>query len=336
MTPPTAAGLARTVDAVILDRDAIMSRLDPATARTVRRLATRLRARGLHMSVADTTDADAIRSELDTLAGAGITSGLVLVLDRDPHSVPALLEEQLRRRRLRRVPGADDDPQWVVVLPGGATARDRPKDAVLTLGAAGIATRGVREEATDGASAPIVLAAGVYCGTGESEHLLAGPAWTALRIDPAPVEEVRVLDLRAGLLIRQESTSATTAVRTVRFMSIARPGVVALRAEAAVGRLQAGPALCRTADPFAAHGRVGRLHWARSAVRRARASTPSRTSERDGTAPFVLWNGWLRTPHRRVRLCRPLCTTCWRMPSVPVSTGCWLSTVPPGLVDGRT
>lgn len=279
MIPPTVPGLARTVDAVILDRDAVMSRLDCAAARTVRRLATRLRAHGVHMSVADTTDVDAIRSQLETLGAVGITPGLVLIVGADPGSVPALLEEQLRRRRLRRVPAGDDDPRWRLCLPSDGSARGGPADALLTLGAAGIATRGVREETTG--AAPVVFAAGVYDGAGPAEHLLPAPAWTALGVDPAPVEETRILDLRAGLLIRAESTGPATGLTTVRFMSIARPGVVAMRAEAAVGRLRAGPALCPVPGVASAEGRVGPLYWARS-IGPARAGVGAVARQRSG------------------------------------------------------
>ena len=92
-----------------------------------------------------------------------------------------------------------------------------------------MATRGSVEEAAAGAQ-PMVLAAGVYDGTGPGQHLLPGPVWTGLAVEPAPVDDRRVLDLRTGVLERTDPAIGACPLRTVRLASITMPGVVAMRA----------------------------------------------------------------------------------------------------------
>jgi trehalose/maltose hydrolase-like predicted phosphorylase len=253
--------IGRTVDAVILDREHVMSRLDRVRARDVRRAANRLREQGVEVVVLDTTDRVALQAELDKLAAVGITGELVLVLRAGPELVSGLLAEQVRRRRARRVPGIDEDVRWTVYASDAGTA-----DAVLTIGAGGIGTRGNREEAA-GAVAPampLLLASGIYCGSGSAEHLLPGPAWTDLDIAPPVVRDERILDLRSGVLLRTESTPGPSPLKSMRFMSVARPGVVALRAEAAVGRLRPGRALRPAATESSTAGQVDGRWWAQS------------------------------------------------------------------------
>jgi trehalose/maltose hydrolase-like predicted phosphorylase len=160
-----------------------------------------------------------------------------------------------------------------------------------------IATRGVAEEDPGGAA---VLAAGTYIGTGSKQHLRHGPGWTALDLgeppaadavslpttpDPAAttphrtpagdagavtgstgipiVGQRRVLDLRSGVLLREELTGDVP-LRTLRFASAARPGVQAMRAEGTVDRLQAGPALQPPAEGGVEMGREDGVAWART------------------------------------------------------------------------
>ena len=149
------------------------------------------------------------------------------------------LDDELRRRRRRRVPGIDEDPAWIIRTPPDADPRrQRIIESVFTIGAGGFATRGAVEESADGAL-PLVLAAGIYHGSGSLEELVAAPDWTGLQVEPPPTRGVRTLDLRTGLLVRAEATGDRP-FRCVRFASITRPGVVALRAEAAAERLRAG------------------------------------------------------------------------------------------------
>jgi len=91
----------------------------------------------------------------------------------------ALLDEQVRRHARQRVPAVDEDPAWIACQTGTGPGRRRVTESLFTLGAGGVATRGSVEETTPGAQ-PMVLAAGVYDGTGPGQHLLPGPVWTGL------------------------------------------------------------------------------------------------------------------------------------------------------------
>ena len=156
-----------------------------------------------------------------------------------------LLDEQVRRHACQRVPTVDEDPAWILSETGAAPLRRRLTESLFTLGAGGVATRGSVEEAAPGAQ-PMVLAAGVYDGTGPGQHLLPGPVWTGLAVEPAPVDYRRVLDLRTGVLERTELTAGACPLRTLRLASITIPGVVAMSAEAPAARLpRPGPPLRR-------------------------------------------------------------------------------------------
>lgn len=186
------------------------------------------------------------------LAGRGIAGALVLVVGAEPTVLAApfpratvatvghrgdplpgpaavcqLLDGQLVRRRERRVPGIDPDPAWVVPLPEDpALLRTSESLGALANGAAG--TRGAIEE--DGAGTqPLFAVSGVYTGNAES-HLVAGPPWTHLDLAPSTPIGHRVLDLRTGVLLR--TTTSPWRLRTLRFVSMARPHAIALRAEA--------------------------------------------------------------------------------------------------------
>jgi trehalose/maltose hydrolase-like predicted phosphorylase len=174
-----------------------------------------------------------------------------------------LLDEQVRRHARQRVPAVDEDPAWIVCQTGAGPGRRRVTESLFTLGADGLATRGSVEETTPGAQ-PMVLAAGVYDGTGPGQHLLPGPVWTGLAVEPAPAGDRRVLDLRTGVVERTELTDGPCPLRTLRLASITIPGVVAMRGEAPAPRLtQPGGPLRRPPGTKMAAGRENGMHWAR-------------------------------------------------------------------------
>ena len=177
-----------------------------------------------------------------------------------------LLDEQVRRHARQRVPAVDEDPAWILseTETGPGPLRRRVTESLFTLGGGGLATRGSVEETAAGAQ-PMVLAAGVYDGTGPGQHLLPGPVWTGLAVEPAPAGDRRVLDLRTGVLERTELTDGPGPLRTVRLASITIPGVVAMRAEAPAARLpRPGHPLRRPSGTTMAAGREDGMHWART------------------------------------------------------------------------
>jgi trehalose/maltose hydrolase-like predicted phosphorylase len=191
----------------------------------------------------------------------GEDSAGVLHLGGGAATLLRLLDEQITRRRRRRVSTVDEDPAWTIRETGTDPLRHRVTETLFTLGAGGTATRGSVEEAVSG-SVPLVVADGIYDGTGPDQHLLPAPGWTGMIIEPMPAEDVRVLDLRTGVLVREE-TGGAHPVRSLRLVSVSLPGAVAMRAEAAVGRLRAGPALQPPRERSMTSGRLDHRRWAR-------------------------------------------------------------------------
>src|SRR5271169_2070810 len=177
-------------------------------------------------------------------------------------AVLCLLDEQLRRCRKHRVPSVDEDSAWTVRVTRADRLSPRAVESLFTLGAAGFATRGSVEEPT-GQSVPLTLAAGAYQGSGPGQHLLPGPRWIGLDIEPTPDGDIRTLDLRTGVLFREEESGNGPPMRSLRFASLTLPGVVALRAEASVGRLRAGSPFQPPRDARMTRGRMQEWHWAR-------------------------------------------------------------------------
>ena len=210
------------------------------------------------------------------LAAAEAQRAIAVSVGADPGGVPpgvrqvspdrpglpgllGLLDEQADRRRARRVPGIDEDPAWVIREGSGDPLRRRVAETICSLGAAGFGTRGSVEEPAAGA-APLVVADGIYRDHG-ADGLLPGPLWTGLLITPVPDRDERVLDLRTGVLARSERGGT---LRTLRFASATRPGVVGLRAEAALGRLRGGDPLQHPDQTPMWRGSLGPRHWART------------------------------------------------------------------------
>ena len=187
----------------------------------------------------------------------------VLGLGGGPRAFSRLLAAQCRRHRAGRVPQVDDDPAWTLRRPVDGPTTRRVGETLLTLSDGRLGTRGSLEEDGPG-SHPGVLAAGVYTGSDTSQHLLPGPGWTELAV---PEEGVAggprpgrwLLDLRTGVLAREPDAPGD--LRTLRFASLPRPGLVALRAERAAG-LRAGPVLTLPAEGVARFGRTDATAWA--------------------------------------------------------------------------
>lgn len=190
---------------------------------------------------------------------------LLVVAPVDGDEVLALLTERYRRRH--RVPSIDDDPAWVIREVGTDPMRHRVTEALFTLAEGGIGLRGAVEEAPRG-SMPMVLGAGVYHRVGAAERLLPGPIWTGIRLTRPLGEDVRILDLRTGVLHRSVAAADNQVLRTARFLSAAQPGLAAMRAEGPIEVLAAGPPLLLPADAAGTSNRRGKVRWASVAGRR--------------------------------------------------------------------
>jgi trehalose/maltose hydrolase-like predicted phosphorylase len=140
----------------------------------------------------------------------------------------SLLEAQIERHHERRVPSIDPDPRWVLALPTARNA-ERVAEALGSQSNGWVGTRASLEEDGVGSS-PLFVVAGVY---DERNELLAGPTWTDVEIVDEPKRltpiETRVLDLRTGVLARVGNRRS--GLRSTRFVSIAAPHNLALRAE---------------------------------------------------------------------------------------------------------
>ena len=132
------------------------------------------------------------------------------------------------------VPELDGDPDWTITIDGLDPELERVHESLLTLADGRLGTRGA-PVFDHPSAAPGVVLAGAYTGEGPSTALAACPDWTRLRPTPPRASKItRRLDLAAGLL-REEGQ-----ITSLRFSSLARPGTVALRAQAEPATISRG------------------------------------------------------------------------------------------------
>jgi trehalose/maltose hydrolase-like predicted phosphorylase len=155
----------------------------------------------------------------------GVPDGVVLV-GGGPRRFVRILEDQVQRRA--ELPDVVVRSGWSLTIDRFDPDAGRANEALLTLADGVIGTSGAPLFAHP-AARPAVLAAGVFTGEGSATDLLPGPRWAQLQGSLDATDRVRrTLDLRTGVL--SERVSGTSDVRSVRFSSLARPGVAVLRA----------------------------------------------------------------------------------------------------------
>ena len=116
---------------------------------------------------------------------------------------------------------------WELTFEGYDEEHQRVQNALFSLAGGGLGTSGGPLLARTSADRWIVVA-GIYDGEGPETHLLAGPVLAGLTVDVADAHLRRSLDMRAGVLREQISAGGST-VELVRFVSLARNGIVAVR-----------------------------------------------------------------------------------------------------------
>jgi len=156
----------------------------------------------------------------------GVPEGVVAI-GGGPSRFLELLADQVRRRAdlPRVVAGAG----WSLTVDRFDPDAGRVNEALLAIADGVIGTNGAPLFGHP-AARPEVLAAGMFDGEGSATDLLAGPRWARLQgsIDSSDSVQ-RVLDLRTGLL--GENVDGSARVQSVRFSSLARPGIAVLRAD---------------------------------------------------------------------------------------------------------
>ena len=170
------------------------------------------------------------QAELATAFSVGIEpEGLpsrVVRLPGGPAAFLGLLGDQLARRF--EVPSVTEAPGWSVVVEGFDPGHERAHESLLAISDGLVGTTAAPLLSHRDAR-PKVLAAGVYDGAGPDTALLAAPLWAALGRELQPGDRPRrVLDLHTGVL--GERIDGATTVDSARFVSLARPGIVCLRA----------------------------------------------------------------------------------------------------------
>jgi HAD superfamily hydrolase (TIGR01509 family) len=193
-------------------------------------------------------------------------------------------------------------PTWSVVRDeSGARTKQRAHDALFALSDGTVGVRGNLETGAPG-RAWLTLVAGAFGLGADGDgmvRLLPGPSLTAL-VSPsvgasAPAMR-RTLDLRSGVLECAPAVGER-AITTIRFVSVARPGLVAVRAEGApdqhwpdrpleAPRLEVAETLA-AAFTYAEGGLGARTWWAETRSDRARVSAVAQ--QRSGTGPNGAW-----------------------------------------------
>jgi trehalose/maltose hydrolase-like predicted phosphorylase len=208
--------------------------------------------------------------ELDRLFGAlwrrGISPRAVLLVPDavDVKPLLELLDVQLRARRELSPPRSVPLAGWTLTIEGLDSARERARESIFTLADGRFGTRGsLPWDLEHAASTPGVFAAGVFAGEGPEAHLFSGPLWNHLPGEPGAGSDLRrTLDLRGGTL--EQVWGGSRSVHAFAFSSLARPGLISLRAEA--GATASAPEPLRSPVGVSPEvGRVGEDEWMRVA-----------------------------------------------------------------------
>ena len=234
----------------------------------------------------------------------GVPDG-VLSLGGGPATFLALLDDQLTRRTRGDVPEPHLDPAWTLAIDGVDPRLERVHESLLTLADGRLGTSGT-PLALHPSATPGVLAAGIYEGQGPETSLLTCPVWTQLSLWIDEDDEIgRVLDMRWGMLHEETRTSRAT-VRSVRFSSLARPGLGVLRTQTASAPVEPLPAPSLPPGLAGEQGRLDGIPWARLQAAEGGVTTAvgDRARHVDGAHVFERFAAYAPDPNRRPRRTR--------------------------------
>jgi beta-phosphoglucomutase family hydrolase len=196
-------------------------------------------------------------------AGRAGGFGLVIGVDRTGHAEALrgngadVVVEDLAQLQ---VMGESPDPLWSIEERTFRTDSLRVSGALFALADGVVGTSGV--PVPSHGDHRWVVAGAVYIGDGPETRLLTAPIAMQLPYELSPPTVRRVLDLHGGVL-REEASTASGPLVSVRFSSLARPGTAMLRATCP-DVPEPGPVLVPPVDdpPFDA-GTDGDVAWMR-------------------------------------------------------------------------
>jgi trehalose/maltose hydrolase-like predicted phosphorylase len=235
----------------------------------------------------------------------GVPDG-VLPIEGGPPAFVALLEDQLTRRARGELPEPPLDPTWTLAIDGVHPELERVHETLLTLADGRIGTSGT-PLAMHPAVSRAVLASGIYEGQGAETSLMTCPVWAQLTLwlDEDEDAVARVLDMRSGLL-HEETRVSGRWVRSIRFSSLARPGLAVLRTQTASTPVEAAPAPTLPPGLAGEQGRLDGIPWARIQSDGGGVATAVRDAESHADAVHVLdrYAVYVPDPYRRPRRTR--------------------------------
>ena len=226
---------------------------------------------------------DAMQWILDEFWARGVGSRDVLVVhDGD---VAQVLADQVARRAAQELPVVLPEPGWAFERARFDINRLRVNGAVFALADGRFGTSGV-PLASHAEGGRWVLVGDTYVQDGPETRLLTAPIAFhvpyELKSEP---ELARVLDLHAGVLFERAGT-ADGPLTSVRFCSLSRPGIVALRAACPTPCPVEPPLLAPEDDPPLDAGTDGNVSWMRIAGEPGGVAAAA-TDERDPSRHIV-------------------------------------------------
>ncbi|HEX5949819.1 MAG TPA: glycosyl hydrolase family 65 protein [Actinomycetota bacterium] len=239
----------------------------------------------------------------------GVPDG-VLPLGGGPTTFLAVLEDQLARRLRGDLPEPRPDSTWTLSVDGVDPRMERVHESLLTLADGRVGTSGT-PLALHPAAGPGVLAAGIYDGEGSESSLLTCPVWAQLSLwlDEDEDDVARVLDMRTALLHEEARTDGAN-VRSVRFASLARPGLGVFRTQTASAPVEPRPAPSLPPGLEGEQGRLDGIPWARLQATEGGVATAVRDAARhvDGSHVVERFAAYVPDAHRRPRRTRAVRT----------------------------